>query len=358
MIKNSGQSGLVGFLFCSLVCLLAPLSAFAATEDPYNTLIWAADDQSPWYEWWYFKIVEPESRDAYFFTYGVVNPWDDKRSLAGTRAFVMVGDFKNRRIYNQEMPVTQFRAERDRVEVQIGKMFATDQKLNGEMQTDDGHRLRWNIDYQLDWKLNAMGWTMGAPGSGIYWYPAQASARAQGWIEIDGKMHSIKAAPAYQDRNWGRSFPKWWTWITSNHFQGEEDATLAVGGGQPQLLGGSYAFQGLCIGLRLRGHEYVFRSIDIGHNVEFDIRWGKWHISAQNASGEAIEIDADAPAESFLDLPFATPKGEIFHDYEALLGHVKVKLYYWSSPSNEWRERAHLESDEAGIEWGTPKLAD
>lgn len=161
-------------------------------------------------------------------------------------------------------------------------------------------------------------------------------------------------APAYQDRNWGTSFPKWWTWITSNRFQGSPGTALAVGGGEPELFGGLYLFQGLCIGLKHRGREYVFRSVDPLNKVDFDVHWGKWQVSARNARGEAIEIRARAEPGQFLELPFQTPRGPVFHDYEALLGHVEVDLYRWSSPDNKWLEIASLSSDEAGIEWGSP----
>jgi hypothetical protein len=63
-------------------------------------------------------------------------------------------------------------------------------------------------------------------------------------------------------------------------------------------------------------------------------------------------ISAFAPPASFLDLPFISPTGAVFHDYEALLGSVTVSLYQWQK--GDWQLMTTLESDEAGIEWGSP----
>jgi len=54
--------------------------------------------------------------------------------------------------------------------------------------------------------------------------------------------------------------------------------------------------------------------------VNFTINWGKWEVSAENGSNQRIEISAYAPPEKFMMLPFESPQGATFYDYEALLG--------------------------------------
>jgi len=349
------------FLFTT--ALLVSTQTNASTNDPYNAYLWnrtnalAANgqvDRGDWYEWWYFKVVDPATQEAFYFTYGVVNPWDRERELAGTRAMIQAGDFKRKILIYKSFPVSDFSASYDSTKVRIGTHHATDRALQGAVRDERGHSISWNLKLLPDWKFNAMGWTREVPGSGIYWYPAQASAKASGWVEIDGRRIELNHAPAYQDRNWGRSFPKWWTWITSNHFENSPGSVLAIGGGEPPLFGDNYPFEGLCIGLRHQGHEYVFRSVDFMNSVKFDIQWGTWKVQAQNTKGEAIEVEAWAPPEKFMDLPFPTPRGPIFHDYEALLGDLRVKLHRWSAVTGTWKLVADLHSNEGGIEWGSP----
>ena len=48
-----------------------------------------------------------------------------------------------------------------------------------------------------------------------------------------------------------------------------------------------------------------------------------------------------------MDLPFTTPDGKTYHDFEALRGHIHVKLYKYLNLIVD------LETDEGGIEYGS-----
>ena len=52
-----------------------------------------------------------------------------------------------------------------------------------------------------------------------------------------------------------------------------------------------------------------------------------------------------------MDLIFKTPQGNLFHDWEALQAHLRVRLYKWSNL--KWKLVADLESDQAGLEYGS-----
>lgn len=74
----------------------------------------------------------------------------------------------------------------------------------------------------------------------------------------------------------------------------------------------------------------------------------------ENYENQRIEISAFAPPDQFMLLPFQTPKGPIFYDYEALTGKMSVKLYERESKFDPWTLIADLKTENAGIEWGTP----
>lgn len=331
--------------------------------DPYNTYRWDGK-AALWNEWWYYKVVMPESRKAYYFVYGVVNPGDQSLSTRESqeskvsRTFVGFGDFQKKLVLEERRPVSDFQASRVVTSVKAGDLgLATDRHLSGQI-FDKGTAVAWDLSMDLDWKFNAMGWGMYFDFlSNIYWYPAQASAVMNGWIEMVSAGVServeVKNAPAYQDRNWGQGFPKWWTWLVSNHFPKSPGTVLAAGGGRPKVFNRRELFNGVVIGLRHEGHEYTFRPTD-GDKVRMDIDFGKWEVSAENGNGEKIQISAYAPQSDFMDLPFMTPEGKLFHDYEALLGHMNVKLYRnvgWFR--DDWKLITDLDTDEAGIEYGS-----
>jgi hypothetical protein len=335
-----------------LVSVFVALPAFGE-GDPYNSFRWKSGDTRDWYEWWYYKVVDPETGEAFYFTYGVVNPGDSAYAKAGTKAVLQMGSFGSGVVLEQDFPLNEFSASAKSTEIHVGANVATDKRITGSMTGKDGNPVSWDLAIEKDWGFEAMGWVIRVPElSNIYWYPAQASARMTGTVEFGGKKYAFQNATAYQDRNWGRSFPLWWTWLVSNNFKSSPGTVLVAGGGKPRAFNGPALLSGLCIGLKHEGREYAFRTTD-GDKVKFEIRWGKWEVTAYNRRGQKIEISAYAPPEKFLLLPFETPKGETFYDYEALTGQMTVKLF--RKVKGKWVPEASLETDQAGIEWGAPE---
>ena len=310
-------------------------SAYAASEslDEFNSFRWNRKnalrgngkiDEKPWFEWWYYKVVVPETNEAFFFHYGAVNPWDFEKTMGGTHAHIGAGDFTQKFIIDKSFPVKNFHASYDEVFVNVAGHEASDKKLVGDIK-DDKNKLSWDIDIDHEWTFDAEGWGTGTGITNIEWYPAQASAKCNGHVVSNGKRIELKDAPCYQDRNWGKSFPEWWTWIVSNEFVDHPETVLAVGGGKPKFLNRFAPIEGVAIGLKHKGEEYHFRPNDLD-DIDVDISFGRWEVTATNGSAKIV-ISAYAPEEAFMDLKFTTPEGVVFHDYEALIGEATVKIY-------------------------------
>ncbi len=353
-----------GLRLLTALTLLFFVTAAAAAGDPYNAFQWnranalaknGKIDRRPWYEWWYYKVVQPETRRAFFFVYGVVNPWDLTGEKTASRAHLSFGDFESRSIIEENRPAADFQASYDEPYVRIGENSATAGRIVGRVGGADGAQAAWNLALETEWSFNAMGWGMGMPGLlDIFWYPAQASARMSGWIEENGERFELQDAPAYQDRNWGRAFPKWWAWIVSNRFENSPGTALVAGGGKPKLFGQVAVYEGMSLGLKYGGKEYSFRPND-ADRFKVKVRFGVWEVTAVNREGYKIEISAYAPKEKFMLLPFMTPQGQVYRDYETLTGDLRVKLYEREGGwlTWQWKPIAELESREAGIEFGS-----
>lgn len=348
-----------------LAFLLLISTPLFAADDAFNGLIWNRNnistgevDRGDWYEWWYFKLIDPATDTPFYFLYGVTNPWDSGASPQKdtSRAFVGFGHFGEKWILEKQYPVETMRAEYGRFALDFGNgNAAADGWLQGELNgigtNRTEHRVKWSLRTATDWRYDAMGWTMRLPwASNIFWYPAQASLFASGTLDIDGKIYEIRDAKGYQDRNWGRGFPKWWAWVVANDFEGSPETVLAGGGGMPKVLG-LFDFPVFSMGLRHEGREYTFR-INDGDWVNFDIAFGQWKLTLVNHEGFRLDVEGDAPQERFMDLVFLTPQGEEFHDLEALKGHLRVKLSRWIFPDG-WNTLAELESHKAGLEFGS-----
>ncbi len=328
----------------------------AKTARKYNQrLLWNPTDKNSWYEWWYYKVVDPKTEKSFYFVYGLVNPWDEKQTRPASKAFVSAGSFDQKLIVEEKFRPQHFQ-QKTGITLQIGdRNHFSENHLLGDIINPEGKRVRWDLQTTPDWEFNAMGWTIRFPEiTNIYWYPAQASLHMTGWIEFDGQRIELSQAPGYQDRNWGRSFPDWWSWLVSNNFKNSPGTVLAAGGGKPHLLNHFNIVEGFTIGLRYQGKKYTW-SLPHLDRITLDIEFGKWIVTAENHKGDRIDIEAYAPKEKFMILPFTTPDGHEFKDYEALNGKMTVRLYKKKKTRKEFALVTVLETDQAGIEYGSFK---
>lgn len=342
-----------------LVLLFTLIFSFSLiASDPWNTYQWNRrnelrgnnrTDRSPWYEWWYYKVVIPETGKSYFFVYGIVNPWDAERTLKGTRSYVGMGDFKKKLMGEEKFELSDFNASYKETFVEVKGNVATDRFFHGSIRDEKGGEYAWDINIEKEWSYNAEGWMMGTNLTDIEWYPAQASAKCSGTVTSGGETVTFTDAPCYQDRNWGSRFPDWWSWIVSNHFEGSSDTVLACGGGKPGVRGNDTPIASMSVGIRHGGKEIAFRPNHM-QLVKTNIKFGKWQITAINRT-HRVEIEATAPKEDFMDLQFMTPEGVLFHDYETLTGKIKVKLF--ERKGLFFKPLPELVTNFGGIEYGS-----
>ncbi|MFN8370415.1 MAG: tocopherol cyclase family protein [Bacteriovoracaceae bacterium] len=277
-------------LLCLLAFILISQSAFSA--DPWNVYQFNKREHKLWYEWWYYKIVLPETNDSFFFVYGIVNPADSQHGYKGTRSYVQAGDFSQKIQVEEKFPINEFRASELQTYVEVSSNVATDKFFKGSITDKKGNPISWNIKIENRWAFNAEGWLMGRLITDIEWYPAAADARCSGTIVSNNKLHSFTDVPCYQDRNWGKTFPDWWAWIVSNHFEKSPGTALAIGGGKPHIYGERTPFHGVAIGLKHQGIVYDFRPNDLNY-IKTDITFGRWKIRAMDRH-YLIEIEASA----------------------------------------------------------------
>lgn len=353
------------FLFCFSHTLWAvpqdqtPGRHFNNDVDPYNTYQWnrlnrnnGKVDRGPWYEWWYYKLVDPKTNRSFFFCYGIVNPWDRENKTGNARAFVNFGDSQQKLILTSHVPVTEFQSSYDYPFTRVGSYIATDRMIAAAFE-DQGHTVSWafSIDKKRDWE--AMGWGLRFPKLfNIYWHPAQMDARFSGVITINGKPYFIQNAEGYQDKNWGHAFPKWWFWMAVNAFDHHPDSVFVAGGGDARTQHGLPLPTALLLSLYHDGKLYEFRSSEPQYRFDWKITMGRWQITATNFNYH-LKVTAEADPNQMMDLQFQTPDGKIFHDYETLHGAIRVELFERKPFTLNWEKIADLSTqNKAGLELG------
>jgi hypothetical protein len=114
-------------------------------------------DKTLWYEWWYYKVVIPETGKSFFFVYGVVNPWDLEHKSKGTRSYVGMGDFAKKVQVEEQFNVSDFSASYSETYVVIDRNTATDKFFNGSLKNEQGETYEWDVKISKHWVYNAEG---------------------------------------------------------------------------------------------------------------------------------------------------------------------------------------------------------
>ena len=134
------------------IVLIFSTASFSA--DQWNTYQWNKFNETqgngeisktPWYEWWYYKVVIPETGKSYYFVYGIVNPWDSSYQSRGTRSYVSAGDFTKKILFENKYPLEQFKANYFVTDILIGNNIATDTYLKGMTSNKKGQSISWDI---------------------------------------------------------------------------------------------------------------------------------------------------------------------------------------------------------------------
>jgi tocopherol cyclase len=109
------------------------------------------------------------------------------------------------------------------------------------------------------------------------WQILMAHGLATGWIEWQGQRYEFDRAPAYSEKNWGRSFPQKWFWLNCNSFSETVGLAITAGGGRRKVL---WAKEEVAmVGIHYQGRFYEF--VPWNAQIEWQIQpWGEWQIQA------------------------------------------------------------------------------
>ena len=141
-----------------------------------------------------------------------------------------------------------------------------------------------------------------------------------GKITYQDKEINFDSGKGYLEKDWGKSFPKSYVWIQSNHF--DDDASFMFSYANIPFIG--LSFKGLISVLIIQGKEYRFATYNFSrviiekiepNKVEYVIKKGKFR------------LEVIAKIKSSIDL--VSPKDGVMNQTikEGLSGHVDIKLY-------------------------------
>jgi tocopherol cyclase len=276
-----------------------------ALQTPHSGYHWDGYSQN-FFEGWYYRITIPQIRESFAFMYSIEDPSGGSAS-AGTAQILGAGEQYRYQVFPG---VDGFWASKDNLA--LGHWGEHDLAVAPQLLSIEDFNQHITAGYQATATLNQgifkipgqpdcrwcyqiqpiYGWgnsqcfqqsTGGLlsflpifePG----WQVLMAHGLATGWIEWQGNRYEFTDAPAYSEKNWGRSFPQKWFWLNCNYFEGEPDLAITAGGGRRQVL--TWMEEVAMIGIHYKGEFYEFVPWNAQVHWQID-PWGKWQMQADN----------------------------------------------------------------------------
>ncbi|MBE9114978.1 tocopherol cyclase family protein [Lusitaniella coriacea LEGE 07157] len=339
-------------------------------QTPHSGYHWDGSS-SRFFEGWYYRVTLPELGQTFAFMYSIEDPLGNQPYSGGSAQILGPDD---EHLWRTFPDVTQFWATKDRLG--LGHWRKTDLKIppqeldaesfeqsvkEGYQATDifnqgylqdpvTGNACHWN--YQIK---PVYGWgnphqrqqsTAGLLSSlQIFepgWQVLMAHGLATGWIDWQGQRYYFTDAPAYGEKNWGRSFPQKWFWLNCNGFSDEPDLALTAGGGKRGVLWWMESVAMICFHYRGQFYEFVPWNSQVQWQIE---PWGKWQMQAENSQFEVtLSGTTDQPGTPLIA---PTEKGLAYCCRDTMNGRARLELR-----SRGGEKILEAESEVCGLEVG------
>ena len=257
----------------------------------------------PYFEGWYFKVVDADGQQPYAFIPGVFLGKD-------AHAFVQVLDGRAGTSWYHRFPLDAFRADAENFDVWIDKNhfhaggFALDidmpsgprpQRLVGEVTL--GPWSRWPVTFTSP---GVMGPYSFVPFMECKHGILSLDHALDGALTVDGKTTRYAGGRGYLEKDWGRSFPLGYVWTQSNHFDRPGLCVTASVARIPWITGD---FRGFLIGFLHDGTLHRFTTYT-GATIE-SLRLTRTHLHLTvRDKVHRLQIEAEKTEGALLHAPY------------------------------------------------------
>ncbi len=318
-------------------------------QTPHSGYHWDGSSDR-FFEGWYYRVTLPQLGQTFGFMYSIEDPIGGKPHSGGAaqilgpedqylcRTFPNVRQFWGAKNFlglghwgktDLQIPPQQLHPAIFEGRVQEGYQ-ATATLHQGFIRDPGSQRYcRWLYEIKpiYGWgnpklpQQSTAGWfsylQIFEPG----WQILMAHGLASGWIDWNGQRYEFTNAPAYGEKNWGRSFPQKWFWFNCNSFTDEPDLALTAGGGRRGVLWWMESVALIC--LHYRGEFYEF--VPWNSQVSWQIQpWGRWEMQAGDRQFE-VEITGTTNQPG-TPLRAPTEQGLIFCCRDTMKGQLNLEL--------------------------------
>lgn len=227
---------------------------------------WYPDEYHGWgrtrryFEGWYFKVVSPGEQHALAFIPGISMDHNGAQ-----HAFIQVMDGKACRAQYHRFSADDFQPAVRRFEVAVGKNLFSGEKIRLHLPDISGE-IGFRNTAPWPKMLGApgiMGWYSFVPFMECFHGIVSLHHTLEGKLEIGKEEVDFAGGKGYIEKDWGRSFPRAYVWMQTNHFDTHDRASLMASVAHIPWLG-SY-FIGFISGFWLDGRLFRFATYTGAH---------------------------------------------------------------------------------------------
>ena len=211
----------------------------------------------PYFEGWYFKLVDPAGRRKIAVIPGIFKAADPEEG----HAFIQILDGRSGEATYHAYSGDAFKAAERDLDVRVGRSRFTLDGVRLEVASEE-RSLTGQVDFAglTPWPVRwsspgVMGWFAWMPLMQTYHGVLSLDHAIQGSLVLDGERIDFDGGRGYIEKDWGHSFPEAWVWTQTNHF-GREGTSLTVSIATIPWFWTS--FRGFLIGLWHGGRLYRF----------------------------------------------------------------------------------------------------
>ena len=228
-----------------------------------------------YFEGWYYKLIDPTMEHAIAIIPGI----SMGKNRKDCHAFIQVL-YNGRQVSYYRFDLRAFRYHKKRFAIRIGQNYFSESRLYLRMShAEQSHaELSCNLTFKDIIRLpkslylpGIMGPYTYIPFMECYHGIINIHHNITGKLKIGDKQIDFTGGYGYIEKDWGRSFPKAWVWLQSNHF-GNRDASIMLSAARIPWLGSS--FPGFISFLRIGEKLYLFATYTGAKLIRLDYEQG------------------------------------------------------------------------------------
>jgi tocopherol cyclase len=276
-----------------------------------------------YFEGWYYKLVTEDQKTSLALIPGISMHQQDPHAFI--QVFISTDlDLKTHYfrfksdafIYSYEQFIVQIEKNLFSLKSLELNLLDGDMNLSGTIKFNNHKTLKKNI-----YQPNIMGPFAYIPFMECNHGVISMQSNLEGMIHVNGKDIDFSKGKAYIEKDWGKSFPKSYIWLQSNHFKDDQTSLMFSYATIPFM---GLSFKGLIVNLLIQEKEYRFATYNFTKILSKEIK--KDEISFLLKHGK-YKLEIYAKKEN--DVELKSPSFGLMNQTikEGLSGIIRIKFY-------------------------------